>query len=99
MYDKPAELVVKVGDTVIYCDPTGVDHTALVTAVWPGATDLSWPLVNLVYVSGLNTEQDSYGRQIKRQTSLGHKTQNAVHGQYWRLINETPNDYVAPLDS
>lgn len=80
----------KVGDVVIWHDPTGVPHNALLTAVW------SPTYVNLVIVSGDETRTDSYGRQIERNTSQTHKSQTKVHGNYWRYEDEEPNPYVPP---
>jgi hypothetical protein len=84
--------VVAVGDTVVYHDATGKAFNAIVTAVW------SLTLINLVFVSGDVTRQDSYGRQIERVTSLQHKSVQLVHGFYWRFTDEEPNEYNPPLE-
>ncbi|MGE0131881.1 MAG: hypothetical protein AB7U82_27675 [Blastocatellales bacterium] len=81
------------GDIVIYHDPKGVGHSALVTCVWTGAPE---PLLNVVYVSGDDARQDSYGRQLERSTSTMHKSQSNVHGNYWRWPHEQPNAYTPP---
>lgn len=46
------------GDLVIYHDSKGVGHSALVTCTW---SSKAHPLINLVYVSGDENRQDSYG--------------------------------------
>lgn len=82
-----------IGDVVIYHDPKGQPFNAIVTCVWTGSPA---PLLNVVYVSGDDTRQDSYGRQIERSTSTMHKSQSMVHGAYWRWPEEEPNPRVAP---
>ena len=72
----------KDGDAVVYVDPVGVVHPALVTAAW------SEDCVNLVYVSSDASKRDSYGRQIERTTSLMHASIVPVHGNYWRFHDQ-----------
>lgn len=73
----------KVGDHVIYVDPKGAEHDALVQIVWSD-TDAS-KCINLVYVSDNLAEKDSYGRQIKHATSIQHKScMQGVPGNYWK---------------
>ena len=84
------ERQVNIGDSVIFHDPKGRAHNALVTTVW------SPEMVNVVFVSGDDSRQDSYGRQTERATSLPHKSQSTVHGYYWRFADEEPNEYVPP---
>ncbi len=55
-----------VGEPVVYTDSRGGKHAALVTAPW------SATCINLVMVSDNEAEQDTYGRQIKRETSCTH---------------------------
>lgn len=90
---------LKVGGDVIYVDPYGVQHAALVTAVW-GAVDNpeNPPCINVVYVSSDDSKQDSYGRQMERQTSLVNKRYQPAHGNYYMMPGETPNP-VAELQS
>jgi len=85
-----------VGAAVVYVDPVGGQHQALITAVWGKPADC--PLVNLVYVEPDDTRTDSYGRQISRQTSLHHRSAYAVHGQYYMMPDETPNPIVRPTE-
>lgn len=75
---------MEIGDTVIFTDPTGKDFNALVTTVWDGDGSVENPSVNLVYVSGDAGEHDQYGRQIKRNTSVVHESNQAAHGMKWR---------------
>lgn len=86
-----SEKTLKVNDLVIYADPVGKPLNALVTAVW-GPT-----CINIVLVSDNENETDSYGRQIKRFTSVCHKSVMNVHGNYWRYPDEEPNPTVQPL--
>lgn len=72
---------MEIGDTVIFTDPTGKDFNALLTAVWGEGES---PSVNLVYVSNDAGEHDQYGRQIKRNTSVVHESNQAAHGMKWR---------------
>ncbi len=86
------ERTVHVGETVIYHDPVGGAHDALVTAVWGPAC------INVVFVTSDENKQDNYGRQIERQTSLSHKSVNSFHGFYWRFTDEEPNPYTPALE-
>ena len=72
----------EVGEAVVFVDPVGVAHSALVTAAW------SEDCINVVFVSGDLDKRDSYGRQIERQTSIMHAAIVPVHGNYWRFVDE-----------
>lgn len=85
--------VPEVGDCVLYCDTHGIDHEALVNAVF-GNTPTS--CINLVYVSSDTAKQDQYGRQLERSSSCVYKTGQGAHGNYWRWHGDTPNEYVQP---
>lgn len=78
--------MAKIGDCVVFVDPVGVEHLAFVTEVWDGGNPDANPnaSVNLVYVSDDVAERDQYGRQIKRNTSVVHATNQYAHGMYWR---------------
>lgn len=88
---------LEVGSNVIYTDEHFADHVALVTAIW-GQPD--WrehciepnqacvPCINLVYVSGDNTKDDPYGRQIERSTSVVHASSQPAGGACWRMSEE-----------
>src|SRR5687768_8687179 len=109
---------VNVGDAVVFVDPVGKPHAALITAIhgkfydtplWTlekveafyGTftrpdyyTEEAWaerkqamvgtvhtvPSVNVVYVSDDEAEHDPYGNQIKRSTSVCHRSAQAAHG-------------------
>lgn len=73
---------VLAGDHVDYIDQFGRSHNALVTQVWNSGTE--FPSVNLVFVSNDDSEVDQYGRQIKREASVVHESNQAAHGRYWR---------------
>lgn len=81
-----------VRETVIFHDPVGREHPALVTAVW------SPTCINVVYVSSDDAKTDPYGRQIERATSLSHKSVNSAHGMYWRFEDEEANPIATPLE-
>jgi len=82
----------ELGQKVVFCDPKGVDHDALVTAVWTETC------LNLVVVSDDESKKDNYGRQIERHTSVTHSTvAGQAHGNYWRLDGEPKNPYKAPV--
>lgn len=87
------ENALEVSKVVVFHDPSGKPHNALVTAVWSG---LPIGCINVVVVSSDENKGDQYGRQIERYTSLCHKDYTKVHGFYWRFSDEEPNPYVAP---
>lgn len=72
----------KYGDHVIYVDPLGIMHDALVTAPWTPTC------INVVFVTKDQARNDSYGRQIERSTSLTHMGMTEVWGNYWRFPDE-----------
>lgn len=84
--DTKAEL----GRAVIYTDPRGVDHDAVVTAVWGPAC------INVVFVSTDESKGDQYGRQIERETSVTHcSSLGAAWGRCYRLVGQ-PKPEIAP---
>ena len=83
----------KVGQVVVYHDPRGKPHNALVTAIW------SEHCINVVIVDPNEGSTDTYGRQIERHTSLQHASLAMVHGEYWRFEDEEPNEYKPPLET
>lgn len=85
-----------VGDVVIYHDPTGKPFNALVTASWDGNLQGT---INLLFVSDSESEQDSYGRQMKRESSVCHASKTTVHGRYWRFHDEPVREYVPPASA
>jgi hypothetical protein len=82
---------LRVGMHVIYVDPVARQHDAIVTAVW-GPT-----CINVVFVSNDENRTDSWGRQIERQTSLGHRSGTPAHGQYFMMPGDTPNPIAQPI--
>lgn len=77
---------LNVGDAVIFIDENRVDRPAVVTKVWSSAGGL--PGCNLVFVSGDDTKDDPYGRQIERRTSIVHISQQPARGFAWRHPDE-----------
>lgn len=79
--------MVQIGDAVVFVDPYGKEHQALVTTVFtsghPG-DDGPKPSVNVVYVSGDETKYDQYGRQVERSTSVVNEVNQAAHGMFWK---------------
>jgi hypothetical protein len=73
-----------VGDAVVYTDPVGVEHVALVTAYWGG--DRPNGALNLVYVSSDDSKRDPNGRQIERDTSVSRQSENTAHGRHWKPL-------------
>lgn len=92
---KPDLSGLVVGGHVIWVGPVGDQHDALVTAIW-GDPTISVPCINLVFVSEDNSKQDPYGRQIERNTSVVHRSNQAAHGWYYMMPGDTPNP-VAPV--
>jgi hypothetical protein len=85
----------EIGQTVIFVDPKGRPHNALVTAWWTqpfldhksenSVTPMEGTAVgcNLVYVVSEFDKADPYGRQIERETSVTHKTGQPAPGMFW----------------
>ena len=78
--------LVKIGDSVTYVDEKGVKHNALITCVFASghSAEDDIPSINVVHVSPNPLEDDPYGRQIVRETSIVHKDNQAAHGNYWQ---------------
>lgn len=79
-----------IGQHVVYVDKLGKRHDTLVTIWWgpgPGRVvayqpdPTGEPGCNLVFVSGDPQKDDSYGRQIERETSVVHM--QPAHGNFW----------------
>lgn len=75
---------VSIEDFVIYVDSKGREHNALVTSV-NGPSDQT-PSVNLVYISKDEERNDSWGRQIERDSSVVHESNQSAHGRYWYFV-------------
>lgn len=41
------------------------------------------PSINVVFVSDDESQRDPYGRQIVRNTSVVHQSNQSAHGMYW----------------
>jgi len=71
---------MKPGDPVIYTDGYRRDYYALVTAVWgPNC-------INVVFVSGDASKDDTYGRQIEHETSVSRYTPDNNFGRCFREV-------------
>lgn len=71
--------IMQVGENITYVDSVGVEHEALITAVWnPNC-------INVVYVSKDENRTDTFGRQIMRETSVTVEGTFAAHGRFFRL--------------
>lgn len=80
----------KNGEAVVYVDPVGQAHPALITAVW-GVN-----CVNVVFVTRDESKSDTYGKQIERNTSCNHQRQHEAHGNYWRYPEDEPKATEVP---
>ena len=78
------ERVAQYGQAVKYLDELRIERDAVVTAVW------SPTCINIVIVSKDESKQDSYGRQIERETSLMHQSTQGEYaiGKCWRFVDE-----------
>ncbi|KKN88048.1 hypothetical protein LCGC14_0251200 [marine sediment metagenome] len=73
---------LKLGETVRYVDARGRERPALVTAIH-GSVEND-PSINLVIVSDDEERHDAYGRQIERETSVVHESDQGADGNFWR---------------
>ena len=78
---------LEIGDAVIYADPMGVTHNALITQVFPHPGGEN-PLLNVAYVSNNEKRRDTFGRQIERRSSVPHKDAHPIHGNWWKRLSE-----------
>lgn len=85
--------IIAKGSPVIFVDPVGREHQALVTNCFGPEEQVDWDdegqrgyCVNVVWVSDDESDIDSYGRQIKRQTSVQGLNKTAAHGMYWKPV-------------
>lgn len=92
--------MVTIGDAILFVDEFARPRPALVTAVWRENPHYSpttpAPGVNLVIVSEDPAREDTYGRQITRETSVVHATNQPAHGCYWRRLDEEPKASERP---
>lgn len=73
--------MMKIGDRVVYVDPTRRERNALVTAVW---TAVPHPSLNLVIVADDEAKADTYGRQIEHVTSIVHESMQGAGANCWK---------------
>jgi hypothetical protein len=77
----------EVGASVVYVDPQGKAHNALVNIWWTGVnayySDGKEPGCNLLWISSDPLKTDTYGQQIERATSVVHKSFQPAHGNFW----------------
>jgi hypothetical protein len=91
------EQTAQIGDPVIYTDPVGRDHAAVITNGFGADGRISsGAAINVAYVSGDTSRTDSYGRQIERSTSTQHQSRTPAHGNFWRFADEAKKTESAP---
>lgn len=92
----------KIGDVVIFFDQFGMEHNALLTNVFGErrittfkeegketvTEQVTNPCVNVLLVSPDKQREDSYGRQIERQTSCSHYSSSSAWGNFYCLPSE-----------
>ena|SRR3990167_1396613 len=87
---------MNIGDHVLYVDALSRSRHALVTAVWAGRSHYSpttpEPGLNLVLVANDEAKDDPYGRQIERETSVVHVSNQPAPGAYWCRESEYDAD-------
>lgn len=76
-----------VGNAVVYIDSQGVEHNALVCAVW-GQDAL--PAINVAFLSADEKQVNSFGRQSLYSSSVVHQSQQSANAYYWRWPDEEP---------
>jgi hypothetical protein len=79
---------VTIGEHVIFVDPIARQCNALVTNVF-GPT-----CINVIAVDKSEDQTDTYGRKLRRFTSVSHKSVTPAHGNYWMRQGEEPNPIV-----
>jgi hypothetical protein len=78
-------MTIKIGSHVIYIDEYKKEHDALITQVWGDhANTATKPGLNVVYVSDDENQQDPYGRQLKRETSIVHLEGQPAKARCWK---------------
>lgn len=88
----------KTGDAVVFVDSESRIRPALVTHVWLGAGgSREFCGTNLVVVEDDPKREDSYGRQVRRETSVTHMAQQSAPGMYWRRTDEPGKPTERPL--
>jgi len=86
----------EVGAHIKFIDPHRKAHDALVLIWWkepntePYTSDVGEPGCNLVLVDPDPLKDDTYGRQIQRETSVVHISANPAKGNCWCWPDEVP---------
>ncbi len=86
--DIDMERKYRVGEHVVFVNQVSVPRDAVVTIWWSGKPQYApenpnEPGCNLAFISGDPSRDDPYGRQMERETSVVHKTNQPAHGFYW----------------
>lgn len=82
---------VEIGQPITYVDHHGVPRPALVTQVWgecrydDDGKLCNAPCINIVCVSLDEKKDDSWGRQVERDSSVVHEMDQQAHGNFWRF--------------
>jgi hypothetical protein len=76
------ERELKFGQEVIFIDPYKREHRALITDVHGNTC------CNLVFVSDDEKKTDDWGRQLERESSCVHISQNEARAHCWKHIDE-----------
>ena len=79
--------MLKVGDAVIFADGYREEHPALVTTVW------TQDMINVAFISTNEAETDQYGRQIKRESSVGRHSESNCYGRSFRAVDSEQPQY------
>jgi len=86
----------EVGAPIKYIDPMRRAHDALVLCWWhvdqvpDYQSPTGEPGCNLVLVDPDPEKEDTYGRQIRRETSMVHLSNNPGKGNCWCWPDEVP---------
>lgn len=81
---------VSVGGHVIYADEYRLEHDALVTDVH------SPDCINVLYVSGDSSKNDSHGRQVERASSVSRHSEAQGFGRSFRHPSTEKPEYREP---
>lgn len=86
-------MIITKGSSVVFVDSVGDEHQALVTNCFGLNGQVDWDdetrrgsACNVVWVSDSPNETDTYGAQIKRQTSVPGHNPLSAHGMYWKPV-------------
>ena len=77
----------EVGQHVVYVDQWSIPRDSLITIWWLSQPAYQpqnpTPGCNLVFIEGDPKRDDSCGRQMGRETSVVHKSNQVAKGRYW----------------